>query len=150
MGIVQQVRTDRKEPKVLTFSDLAHIPGIDVPDSLDGITSEWFERQKEHIEEKIKKYQSFSRLGVEMYESRRLREKIERLRVFTDGVLKQREAKEQKNTEPPVQLPTRGYEESAEYAEAIKRNEEHVEQMIAKRKREEEMNQFLESLKKEK
>lgn len=89
MGIVRLTKKVRNEPEKLPFADLALIP-----DSLGGITSGWFEKQKE--------------------------------------------------------LASKQYQESTEYTEAIKRNEEHVVQIIAKRKREEEMNQFLESLKKEK
>lgn len=150
MGIIQEVRTDRKEPNVLTFADLAHIPGVEVPDSIDGITSDWFNRQKEHIEEKIRIYQSSSILGVEMFESRRLNERIERLRIFTESVLRSREAEKKKKPKPPVQKAKTKYEESIEYSEAVKRNEEHVEKIIAKRKKEEELTQFVESLKKEK
>lgn len=138
MGVVQQIRDDRNEPNVLTLADLARIP-----DSLEDVTSEWFDRQRASIEKKIRQLRLLGHSGVEAYETRRLYDRIERLRVFTDGVLRSRASE---SALPAEVSEERTVFDSREASEAVRRSEEHVERLLAQRKKDREFSEYLKSI----
>lgn len=96
MGIVQET-IDKKDTTGLTFADLVHMPYVTQPDSIDGITEEWFEFQKKVIDEKISAYELSSSIPqtARRWETDKLRKLIEQLRKFTTKVLKERSRLEQ-------------------------------------------------------
>ena len=130
MAIVQQIREDNKDMKGLTFAELAHTPFVQQPDSIEGITEEWFSKQSDYIEQKIAAYEkSIPSASAREWEVRKLRNIIERLRKFTTEVLTERArlAEAQKPVEPTHQI--NPYKDAAE---ALERHEAHVEEMIKK------------------
>ena len=91
MGIVQQIRDDKKDMKGLTFAELAHTPFVRQPKSIEDITEEWFDEQRDLIESKIAAYeQSIQSASALEWKVRKLRGLIERLRSFTTEVLSNR------------------------------------------------------------
>lgn len=127
--------------RLLKFEDLKHEPFVDVPDSIDGITEEWFAKQKERIEKKIVQYEQSSTIPRESKQRTicKLQYRIKRLRAFTDEVLKSEAAESPK---PVEQLPrqTIDYEE---YYNAARRYDEFVDSLIKQKEKQESLNLYL-------
>lgn len=126
--------------RLLKFEDLKHEPFVDVPDSIDGITEEWFAKQKERIEKKIAQYeQSNIPRDSKQRTVRKLQERIKRLRAFTDEVLKSETAE---SPEPVEQLPRQSIDYE-EYYNSARRYDEFVDSLIKQKEKQESLNLYL-------
>lgn len=131
MGIVQEVRKDNRDMKGLTFAELAHTPFVRQPDSIEGITEEWFSKQSDIIEQKIAAYEkSITSASAREWEVRKLRNLIERLRKFTTEVLTDRARRE--SSQKPAAPPSPQINPYQEMAEAQAKHEAYVEELIKK------------------
>ena len=95
MGIVQEIRDIKNDKVGMTFAELAHTPFVQQPDSIKGITEEWFSKQSDYIEQKIADYEkSIKSASAREWEVHKLRNIIDRLRKFTTDVLTDRDTQE--------------------------------------------------------
>lgn len=135
MAIVQEIRNETKDMTGLVFTDLAHMPYVSQPDSIDGITEEWFQEQKLYIEKQIDGYEHFYSPSFEReLQIGKLRKLIERLRKFTTGVVASRAVHETASTPvEPEHDPIR-----EEYARQ-QRYEKKVDELLSKKKQDEEI-----------
>lgn len=96
MGIVTVKQTDKIGELSQTFSALANMPFVSQPESIDGITEEWFVMQRDRIEEKINEMKKSYPAYAVIHKVKELNERIEHLRKFTADVISYR-AKQQIN-----------------------------------------------------
>ena len=132
----------------LTFAELAHMPFVRQPDSIDGITEEWFESQKELIESRISLYELNASMpqAARRWETDKLRKLIERLRKFTDEVLTERKRQETAmNPQTPAETEKDSimdlYERQRDY-------DEYVDRLFELKKKDEQIARQTEFLRK--
>lgn len=135
MAIVQEIRNETKDMTGLVFADLAHMPYVSQPDTIDGITEEWFNVQRVNIEKKIAAYErSIISTSARYWEIGKLRKLIERLRKFTTEVVASRAVHETASTPvEPEHDPIR-----EEYARQ-QRYEKKVDELLSTKKQDEEI-----------
>jgi len=122
MSIVQEVIDRKGNMTGKTFADLAHMPFVTPPDSIDGITEEWFNEQRDFIEGKIASFEkSNTSTSAREYSIGRLRSRIDFLRKFTDEVLKERAEmqKQDEKTVMPSEPQKTEYQRQQEYDEYV-------------------------------
>lgn len=132
----------------LTFAELAHMPYVEQPDSIEGVTEEWFESQKELIESRIKLYELNASMpqAARRWETDKLRKLIERLRKFTNEVLIER--KRQKTAVNP-QTPAETEKDSiTDLYERQRDYDEYVDRLLELKKKDEQIARQTEFLRK--
>lgn len=145
MGIVNMKVNDKKGMLSHCFSALAHMPLVSQPESLDNITDEWFQEQRDIIEKRIQVIKRSLPGYAIIHQVKELNERIEFLRKFTADVISERakQNQEDKSVIAPEIMNNHSFIEE----DRQQRYEDFVDGLLEKRKRNEEIARQTECFK---